>query len=148
MKASLRIGAYLLVATSMGCAKAQAQEFFVRPGAYDYLGCPQIASNIRKAAAREQELKILIESASADAFGKFIAVQSYQTDYLKAQGEQKLLAEQAAKKNCAADLAAAPSKKFKSAKSGKAAKASKAAKPPKAGKAAKPAVPAEPATPN
>lgn len=145
MKASFRIGAYLLVTASTGCTTGQAQEFFARPGAYDYLDCPRIASTIRKAAAREQELKILIDRASTDVFGRLVAVQSYQTDYLKVQGEQKLLAVQAAKKNCAADLAAASSKKFKRAKSGK---PSKVAKPPKPAKPSKPAVPAEPAVPN
>ncbi len=145
MKASVRIGAYLLVAAAAGCSAGQAQEFFARPGAYDYFDCPRLASASRKAAARELELKTLIDRASADVFGRFVAVQSYQTDYLKVQGERKLLAEQSNRRNCAAEPAgASSSKKFKPAKS---AKPSKAGKPPKSAKLSRPAGPAGPAVP-
>jgi hypothetical protein len=82
---------------------------FVKPGVYDYLACPELAANTRTAVKREEELKVLIARAEKDAFGSFIATTSYQGDYLRVQGEQKMLAEVSAKKNCPpVDLTAQP----------------------------------------
>ena len=101
-----RAGVLLLAALSAGCAGDAAEQFFVRPGAFDYLGCPEIAATARNAATREQELKTLIERAEKESFGVLMAAASYRSDYLRVQGEQKVLAEEARKKNCAADPAA------------------------------------------
>ncbi len=138
MNASSRIGTLLLLATCLaGSSPAGAEDFFMRPGAFNYLTCVQIASTSRKTAVREQELKTLIDRASGDAFGRLVSLQAYEAEYLKSQSELKKLATLAAAKNCAADAAA--QEKYKAGKSGKNAKAAaKAAKAAKASKAAKP----------
>ncbi|MEX0753010.1 MAG: hypothetical protein WD073_08810 [Xanthobacteraceae bacterium] len=52
---------------------------------------------------RERELKTLIDRAEQGMLGSVVAATAYRSDYLKAQGELKLLAETAQRKNCAID---------------------------------------------
>jgi hypothetical protein len=113
MKAPLkhmRASILLLTTLAGGCAGDGAEMLFVKPGRYDYMACPELATDAQNVAKREEELKVLIARAEKDAFGSFIATTSYGGDYLKLQGEQKMLAEASAKKNCPpVDLTAQPS---------------------------------------
>jgi hypothetical protein len=99
----IRAGTALLLAgLAAGCAGDAAEQLFIRPGRYDYLDCREIASARHKLAVQEQELKTLIARAEQDAFGRLIAAASYRGDYLRVQGDQKMLVEVAARKNCPA----------------------------------------------
>jgi hypothetical protein len=100
--------ALLLATFATGCGGQAGEEFFARPGRFDYLDCPAIAAATHKAAAREQELKILIERAGKESFGVLMAEASYRGEYLRAQGEQKMLAEVAQQKNCPPETPPAP----------------------------------------
>ncbi|HET7678617.1 MAG TPA: hypothetical protein VFK79_00605 [Xanthobacteraceae bacterium] len=91
-----------LVTITAGCAGGTAEQLLVRPGRFDYLSCPEIAKASETAAKREQELKTLIDRAEKESFGVLMAGASYRGDYLQAQGEQKMLADVARQKNCAA----------------------------------------------
>jgi hypothetical protein len=95
-------GALLLATLLSGCAAESVDLLFVTPGRFDYLGCADIADATRSAATREQELKTLIDRAEKDSFGAIVAAAAYRSEYLKAQGELKLLAEAARNKNCMA----------------------------------------------
>jgi hypothetical protein len=106
----MRVLALLLATFVTGCGGQAGEEFFVRPGRFDYLECPAIANATQAAAAREQELKTLMERAGKESFGVLVAEASYRGEYLRAQGEQKMLAEVAQRKNCAAETLPAPTR--------------------------------------
>jgi hypothetical protein len=106
----MRALALLLATFATGCGGQAGEEFFVRPGNFDYLDCPAIATATHKAAAREQDLKTLIERAGKESFGVLMAEASYRGEYLRAQGEQKMLAEVAQRKNCPPETPPAPTR--------------------------------------
>jgi hypothetical protein len=95
--------ALLLAALAAGCAGDAAEQFFVRPGGFDYLSCPELVAAQQSAAKREQDLKVLIDRAEKESIGVLIAAASYRGDYLRAQGEQKNVAEVIRQKNCPPD---------------------------------------------
>jgi hypothetical protein len=107
MRASLNqagaTAALLLAALVAGCAGDTAEQLFVRPGGFDYLSCPELVAAQQSAAKREQELKVLIDRAEKESIGVLIAAASYRSDYLRAQGEQKNVAEVIRQKNCPPD---------------------------------------------
>jgi hypothetical protein len=95
-------GALLLAALAAGCAGDSADQLFVLPGRFDYLSCPEIATTMTKTTARQEELKTLTERAGRESFGVVMATMSYRGDQLRLEGEQKMLAEVARRKNCPA----------------------------------------------
>ena len=97
---------FALSALVAGCAGETAEQLFVQPGRFDYLDCPEIVRVSQLTAKREQELKTLIERAEREPVGRILAIPSYQGDLLKAQGEQKMLAEVMARKQCPPDTPA------------------------------------------
>jgi hypothetical protein len=99
----MHAAALVLATFTAGCAGDTAEQFLVRPGRFDYLSCPEIAKTSATTAKREQELKALIDRAEKEAFGILMAAASYRSEYLQAQGEQKMLAEVARQKNCGAE---------------------------------------------
>ena len=110
-------GALLLGVLVSGCAGDVVEQLHIRPGRFDYLGCPELAHTMQGAINRERDLKTLIARAEKDAFGSVIAAASYQGDLLQAQGEQKMIAEVMHRKSCPADTppAASPAKPGKPA---------------------------------
>ncbi len=106
----VRALALLLATLVTGCGERAGEAFFVRPGVFDYLDCQGIVTARQKAAAREQELKILIDRAGKESLGVLVSEASYRGEYLRAQGEQKMLAEVARRKNCAAETRPAPAR--------------------------------------
>jgi hypothetical protein len=105
----LRVGGVFALATFVaGCAGEPSEQLFVKPGRFDYLDCPELVRDSQTTAKREQELRTLIERAEREPAGKIIAIPSYHGDLLKAQGEQKMLAEFKARKQCPPDTPAAP----------------------------------------
>ena len=96
-------GALLLAMLVSGCGVGSVEMFFVNPGSFDYLSCADLGKATQLAQEREQELKALINRAEQGTFGAFVAATAYRSQYLKAQGELKLLAETAQNKNCTID---------------------------------------------
>jgi hypothetical protein len=97
------MAALLLAALVSGCAGDAAEQLFVRPGHFDYLSCPELVTALQNAVKREQELKTLIERAEKESVGVLLAAASYRGDLLRAQGEQKIVAEVIRRKNCPPD---------------------------------------------
>jgi hypothetical protein len=112
MKASRKhvgtLAALLLAALAAGCAGDAAEQIFVRPGHFDYLSCPELVTAQQNAAKREQDLKVLIERAEKESIGVLLAAASYRGDLLRAQGEQKMVAEVFSRKNCPPDTPPRP----------------------------------------
>ncbi len=98
-------GVFLLAALVSGCGAGSVEMFFTAPGSYDYFSCADLAKATVAAQQREQELKVLIERAEQSTFGVLIAATAYRSNYLKAKGDQKVLAETAQSKNCTIDPA-------------------------------------------
>jgi hypothetical protein len=94
------LGACLLAGTLSSCGVGSLEMVFVKPGRFDYLGCADIAKTARDTAKREQKLKELIDRAEQESVGVIVAAFSYRSDYLKARGELKMLAQAAQSKNC------------------------------------------------
>ncbi|MEA2991850.1 MAG: hypothetical protein QOD40_770 [Alphaproteobacteria bacterium] len=90
--------ALLLAATVSGCGSFDM--LFVTPGAFDYSSCADIAAAVKGTSARQQELKVLIDKAEQESAGVIIAAGAYRSEYLKTQGDLKLLQETARTKNC------------------------------------------------
>lgn len=91
----------LLAAALSGCGLGSAEMFFVKPGSFDYYSCQDLAKAQAEAQLRERDLKALIDRAEQGILGGFIATTTYRSQYIKAQGDLKLLAETAQAKNCA-----------------------------------------------
>jgi hypothetical protein len=111
MKGSSRLTIGCIFALNVlvtGCAGEQAEQLFVQPGRFDYLDCPELARVSQRTAKREQELQTLIERAEREPVGAIFAAPSYGGDLLKAQGEQRMLAEVMTRKKCAPDSPPAP----------------------------------------
>jgi hypothetical protein len=113
------IAALLLAALAAGCAGDAAEQLFIRPGHFDYMSCPELVAALQSAAKREQEFKVLIDRAEKESVGVLIAAASYRGDYLRAQGEQKMVAEVIRRKNCPPDTQPPPPTPPPSAKRGK-----------------------------
>jgi len=103
LRRAMRVAALGLATANAACAGDAAEQLLIRPGRFDYLSCPEIAKAKETAAKREQELKTLIDRAEKESIGVLMAAASYRGDYLQAQGQQKMLAEVARQKNCAAE---------------------------------------------
>jgi len=97
------IAALALVGFAAGCTGDTADQLFVQPGRFDYFSCSELVSARQKSAAREQELKTLIDRAEKESVGVLLAVASYRGEYLRAQAEQKTLGEVMERKKCPPD---------------------------------------------
>ena len=70
-------------------------------GKYREYTCSDIATSMKTARAREEELAQLMTRSAQGAGGEFVNTIAYRTEYLQARVNQKLLAEAAGNKNCA-----------------------------------------------
>jgi hypothetical protein len=101
MRATVRIGGLLAALTLAACSSIEeTSELFVRPGKYEAYTCQQLAIETKNAAARERELKGLIEKAVREPTGPLISVVAYDTEYLTTFGELRQLRETAERKRC------------------------------------------------
>jgi hypothetical protein len=92
------VSALLLAAVLAGCTGTEMM--FVNPGSFDYMSCADLATNTRATLKREQDLKELIDRAEQDSVGILVAAATYRSEYLKARGDLRLLAEASQSKNC------------------------------------------------
>lgn len=101
----------LLALLAAGCSTESAEIFFSRPDQFYYLSCEEIAAATTATQTREAELEILIDRAEKGALGSFISATAYQSDYLRAKGDLKLLAVAAQNKKCKAGTPAPESQR-------------------------------------
>ena len=73
---------------------------FVDPGKYEFFSCEQIADHRKGVAAREQQLKVLMDKAEKGAGGAVVNVIAYKGEYVMAQDELKLIDATARDKKC------------------------------------------------
>ncbi len=74
--------------------------FWVQPGKYDFLKCPQLAQESLAHSAREKELLSLMERANESAAGPVVNFMVYETDLQQVRGELALLRQTAREKGC------------------------------------------------
>jgi hypothetical protein len=73
---------------------------FVDPGKYQYYNCEQLVGQRTYWTNRELELKLLMDKAEQGTGGTFVNVIAYQTDYVTAREELKVIEATARAKNC------------------------------------------------
>jgi hypothetical protein len=97
--------AALLAASLGGCATSLdvISDPFVAPAKFQFLRCEDIAKRLVTTKTREQELRILMNRASADMGGSAVNVLVYQPDYQTVQSELRQLHEAAVEKQCPDD---------------------------------------------
>ena len=91
------LGAFFLAA----CSEA-VNEFtvFVDPGEWEYYSCEQLIPQRTYWANKEQELKLLMDKARQGTGGAVVSVIAYQSDYLTAREEVKVIDATARIKKC------------------------------------------------
>jgi hypothetical protein len=85
-----------------GCAldRVYTGSFWVQPGKYDFLKCPDLARTSLADSNRERELVSLMERANQDTMGPVINVMVYQTELQQVRAELELLRQTAREKGC------------------------------------------------
>ena len=73
---------------------------FVDLGKYQYYNCEQLAGQRTHWTNRELELKLLMDKAEQGTGGTVVNVIAYQTDYVTAREELKVIETTARAKNC------------------------------------------------
>jgi hypothetical protein len=73
---------------------------FVAPAKFQFLRCEDIAKRLVATQAREQELRVLMDRASAGTGGSTVNLLVYQPDYQTVQSELRQLQEAAVEKRC------------------------------------------------
>jgi hypothetical protein len=98
----MRGTAALLAASLGGCGTSMdvVGDPFVAPAKFQFLRCEDIAKRLVTTQAREQELRVLMDRASAGAGGAAVNMLVYQPDYQTVQSELRQLHEAAAEKKC------------------------------------------------
>jgi hypothetical protein len=94
--------AALLVASLGGCTTSLnvISDPFVAPAKFQFLRCEDIAKRLVATQAREQELRGLMDRASASTGGSAVNMLVYQADYQTVQSELRQLHEVAVEKQC------------------------------------------------
>ena len=101
MRRSFWITGMLAAVLLAGCSNLEElSSAMVAPGKYESYSCQQIADQTKAAAARERELKGLIEKAVKDTTGPLISAVAYDSEYLTTYGELRQLRETAQRKHC------------------------------------------------
>ena len=96
--AALALGACSSTSTSLD--KVYSTDFWVQPGKYDFLKCPDLAKRSIADSAREKELVSLIERANQEAVGPVISLMVYQSDLQQVRSDLALLQRTAHEKGC------------------------------------------------
>jgi len=90
----------LLSSLAGGCAGDQVAGVLAQPGKYEFYPCPQLIEEWKRVSVRERELKALMDKASQGAGGTFVNAIAYQSDYLTARGEMRMLEAEGQRKKC------------------------------------------------
>lgn len=90
----------LVVTTLAGCSKG-AGSLLVDPGHYSAYHCNDLAAQWKVLAAREKELRDLMDRADqGGSGGAVIGSLAYRADYESVRSQERLLQREAAAKNC------------------------------------------------
>ena len=73
---------------------------FADPGKYEWYSCEQLLPQRKNWAAKEQELKLLMDKARQGTGGTVVSVIAYQSDHVTAREELKVIDATARIKKC------------------------------------------------
>jgi hypothetical protein len=73
---------------------------FADPGKYEYFSCELLSTSRKTWAERELELKLLMDRAEQSSGGAFVNMIAYQSDYVAAREELKVIDETRRAKRC------------------------------------------------
>ena len=95
-----------------GCASTAVHtgDFWVQPGKYEFLKCPDLGRLSVNFSTREQELMSLMARADQDPAGPFINLMVYRSDLEQVRAELAEVQKTEREKNCE-NLIAPPAKK-------------------------------------
>ena len=96
------IVAVILSAFFLAACSEAVNEFtvFVDPGEWEYYSCEQLIPQRTYWANKEQELKLLMDKARQGTGGAVVSVIAYQSDYVTAREELKVIDATARIKKC------------------------------------------------
>ena len=90
----------LMSALALGGCNATTANPFVDPGKYTLYNCADLRLAARDEARRERELQALMRKSARSPSGEFVNVFAYRSDYLRAQGYNKLAQLRLHEKRC------------------------------------------------
>ncbi len=96
-------GCIALAASLAGCAaieNADTGNFYVQPGKFQFLKCPDLARRYVDASAREKQIVGLMERANESAAGPLINATVYSVDLKQVRAESQLLQQTMQEKGC------------------------------------------------
>ena len=101
-KLTVFVGVGLAAMALSACAadKVYTTGFWVQPGKYDFLKCPDLAKLTLTNSNREKELVSLMERADKEAAGPFVNLMVYRSDLEQVRADLALLQETARQKGC------------------------------------------------
>jgi hypothetical protein len=98
------IGWLVLAAALAGCAalddKIGTGNFYIQPGKFQFLKCPDLAQRYVAASAREKEIMALMDRAGQDMAGTLIGATTYGIDLKQVRAESELLQRTMREKGC------------------------------------------------
>jgi hypothetical protein len=86
-----------------GCSTGQLSmgtSFWVQPGKYDFLKCPDLASRWMSDSNQEKQLLSLMERADQEAVGPVVNLMVYRADLEQLRADMALLQQTARDKGC------------------------------------------------
>jgi hypothetical protein len=102
-------GAALALAGCSSIENVHTGSFFVQPGKYQFIKCPDLANRSMAASNREKELVSLMERANQDVAGPLINLTVYSADLHQVRADLEELQREARQKGCD-NLVIAPKK--------------------------------------
>jgi hypothetical protein len=96
----LALGMTMLCLPLAACSGGESMTFLVNPGKYEYHNCDQLAASRSYAAARQKQLKELIEQAERGTAGVFVGAVAYRPEYTLQTEELRVIEATARAKDC------------------------------------------------
>jgi hypothetical protein len=90
----------ILIAVGLTGRNATAEYAMIDPAKYILYNCSALKDAIKIEKEKEQKLRLLMDKSSRGAGGEFVNLIAYRTEYLQAQGNQKLANRTLTERNC------------------------------------------------
>jgi hypothetical protein len=113
MRITTRLGGVVVLTAALGgCAglTATVGDPYVAPGKFSFLRCPDLATRLETAEARQRELQALMDRSSSGVGGGAVNAFVYRPDMDGVEAELKALKATATEKNCPENAMKPPAK--------------------------------------
>ncbi len=104
LRGALAAALVCVCAALAGCAggldSVYTGSFWVEPGKYEFLKCPDLAQRSLADSTREAQLTSLMERANQDTAGPLVNVMVYQTQLQQVRADLELLQRTSREKGC------------------------------------------------